>query len=198
MGVFCDVHVCVRRAEPLSADERGRVVELCIDEQLLTGKCTFGVPKPVRPESLREWAHRVLRGPIGPSFGECALQPYNGLHHDRAVHILEERAAGAWMLARAREATTSFAFGCSAPKWKGKTVDGGFVYLALAGAPVHVRTFDAYAAKLDPNRDVGDFWDVLSISSKHDLDAETAARATIVKRLRSELGLELTCRESWW
>lgn len=33
MGVYCDVHKCVRRDGPLTADERARIVELCIDEK---------------------------------------------------------------------------------------------------------------------------------------------------------------------
>jgi hypothetical protein len=207
VGVYCDVSMCVKSPAPLSIEKRARIIAVCIEEKLLIGECAFGVPDEPPAAEAKSLLERIVSlfkrtNETEKSFASVNLSPYAGLTHER-TRIVQTDEAGDWLERRARSAHGDFAIGCRSPMWMDEHIDGGFTYLALGSKPVMVRTFNAYEVRSKrPNpfadKDAGPFYDVLSLSSRRNLDGKIASRSALVKRLRKELGVKITCRASWW
>jgi hypothetical protein len=201
MGVYCDVHVCVKAPGPLDAEVRGRIVEICRKHELLRERCHLAVPEAVQPRGVGEWIRAKLLGrALEPSLAKRGLQPYGGLHPGRGLRTVRDELAGPWLPLEVRRlGAADLAIGCGGPKWAGDVVDGGFIYLALQ-RPTEVKIFNAYQplSVHDGDGVIGSFHDVLSLSAKRDLDGRKMAGSAFARELKRELGLQLTCRASWW
>ncbi|HEY4220753.1 MAG TPA: hypothetical protein VGO62_05405 [Myxococcota bacterium] len=203
MGVYCDVNVCIQSPTALAADARARVVELCIAHELLLGACDFAVPASPPLRSAWQRVRALWQKPASVStFASAGLNAYGRLARGASVAVVASDVAGAWLPERARGAA-DFIVACGAPRWRGESVDGGFAYLAVS-APVPVHSKNAYRGADErspfqaPDGLIGSFFDVLTLSSKHNLDGRIMASSSFVKALKRELGLKLTCRASWW
>src|SRR5262245_35032338 len=132
MGVYCDVHICIKAPRPLDAEARGRVVEICRKHELLRERCNLAVPEVVRPRGIGEWIRsRLLGRALDAGFAAHGLQPYGGLHPQRSLRIVRAEPAGPWLELEARRlGGGELAVGCGGPKWAGEVVDGGLIYLA--------------------------------------------------------------------
>jgi hypothetical protein len=210
LGVYSAVYICIGAQEPLPAERRCAIVELCREHELLFGPCAIAVPDhgATRARILTK-LKRLLTFDIGSSraaspFVRAALRAYGGMTAGtEGLVILEEAAAGPWMVEKVRELSTAFAVGSSCPKWNGETQDGGFSYLG-SDAPFAVHVSNAYEAgpRTNPHvsRDgyVGDFFDVMVLSSRAAPDGRAVASSSFVKALKKRLGVQVTCRAGYW
>ncbi len=186
MGVYSDVHMCVKADAPLRHDLRLLLVKVAIRHEVLFQSCTFAVPKP-RPPSRRD------------SFGLQGLAAYRGIQAGPYVDVLESGDAGPFLTQRAAEAWSGFMVGSERSKWNGETFDGGFLYVA-ANEPLEVRVVDGYSERAyDPDGElVGTFFDVLTLSSNLGLDGFRLAETDLVKDVEALTGREVVCRATWW
>ncbi len=212
MGVHSDVYICLRGDAPLAAESRARIVELCVEHELLFGQCAFAVPdrEAVEAATRTSFWSRVKRlfgageksAPLSP-FVKAALAAYGGMRDGMpGVRCIEESDAGSWIAKRAREHGVAFAVSASLPKWKGETQDGGFSYLAY-DAPFSIHVSNAYRSPGSRNPHVpadgyvGDFFDVAVLSSRAAPDGRALASSAFVQALKKSLGVKVTCRASF-
>jgi hypothetical protein len=98
MGVFSDVHICLRSPTPLEPSLRAKVVGLARAHELLFGVCTLADRQPL-PIATTWWARLRQRfsAPVPDDFVKRGLSPYGGVSgaQVRVVGLLEgTRAVG--------------------------------------------------------------------------------------------------------
>lgn len=201
MGVFSDVHICLRGTTPLEPSLRAKVVGLARAHELLFGVCTLADRLPL-PIATTWWARLRQRfvAPVPDDFVKRGLSPYGGVSGAQ-VRVVRREACGAWLDEAVAAMPGAFIVNTELPKWKGQTQDGGFSYLA-AQVPFPVHVSNAYAERRSPHAAedglVGSFCDVLTLSSKAAPDGRALASSAFVRELKTVVPCEVTCRASFW
>jgi hypothetical protein len=184
MGVYATVHICIDRAQPLSAESRAAVVELAISHELITRDCAVSVPKPMPIRSVID-AIKALFG-ARHTYNEC----------------IEKGEPGSWVAERVRAAAPEFSVSSTFPTWKGASLSGPFVYTCYARRKAikvvnALRSPEERSPHEPPDGVVGRFFDVIEIDAKRDYDARIAASSAFVKELKKLAGAKVICRTSW-
>lgn len=187
MGVYSNVHICVKADAPLRPDLRLLLVKMLMRHELLFGFCTFAVPKPRAPSPE-------------DSFEFQCLAAYRGIEEGEFVDVQQCEVAGDWLPKRASVARAGFAVGSQHSKWEGEAFDGGFTYVA-SNSPFEVRIFDGYSDAFAKEPDgvlFGSFFDVLTLSSNLGLHELLLVDTELVADLRELTGREVLIATSWW
>lgn len=193
MGVYATIHVCLGYgSEPLDPSTRVAIVEQCVAAEFAHGTCTLTISRDPKLGFVERARHALFGWWPFATLGERGLQPYAGPpgRHAREFERRWEGDASGLVEAVAALSNTPFLCNSLSPRWKGERMDAGFVYAALA-EPVDVRVPSSHAMA-DPH--VGRFCDVLTLTTRTALDGRSLANSALVRWLKKELDLRVTCR----
>lgn len=200
MGVYTTVHVCIDRGGgPLDDATRRAIVERCVEAELFGGACVLTLPKAPSLGPIESLRHRMTGWWPFQELGERGIRSFPTAPGP-ASREFERRWEGSGAVAVEAVADlpsgTPFLLTAETARWRDEPIDG-VAYVALLD-PVSVQTFDAYAAERHPfaRPDVGAFHDVLTLTSRGAVDGRSLASSGLVRGLKKDLGLKVTCRSS--
>ena len=170
-----------------------------MDAELFAGACILTLPREPSLGPLESLRHRMTGWWPFRTLGEWGIRsfPHAPGPASREFERRWEGPAGDVGEALAELARGApFLLTTETARWRGEPIDG-VAYVALA-EPMPVRTFDAYAAEAHPfaKPDLGEFHDVLTLTSRGAVDGRSLASSSLVRGLKKDLGLRVICRSS--
>ncbi len=199
VGVYTTVHVCLERdGAALAPSDRQTFVERCVDAELFAGRCILTVPREPTLGPVERLRHRLTGWWPFEGLGERGIQSFPHAPGP-ASREFERRWTGEGVDVVPQLGSLGsapFLLTTETARWRGEPIDG-VAFVALR-EPVTVRTFDAYSAQPHPFADpeIGSFCDVLTLTSRGSIDGRSLASSGLVRGLKKDLGLRVTCRAS--